>query len=120
MKPLPVFTKEGLTLKVDAFKLIQRVLSQQGDESTQKELLSEVIADLKKNGTSLPIITKDCITGSLLRISQKQKEEDEDNQISVTDAFNFPQLQLNVSKNSFERSINIFFNYVRQFIINNH
>ena len=103
MKALPVFTKEGLTLKVDAFKLIQHTLTQQGDEATQKELLATVIEDLKKHGKSLPIVTKTCLIEALTRISEQQKEEEEEIQLTVTDAFNFPQLQLNISKNSFER-----------------
>ena len=94
------------SLRVEALKVLKNALAQQPDEQTRKDLIRTIIEDLKVTSaskTTLHIVTKESIDNTLQNIWREQTKMDDEDAVEVIDAFEFPAIQFNSSKNTYER-----------------
>mmetsp|Transcript_3802 Transcript_3802/g.4715 ORF Transcript_3802/g.4715 Transcript_3802/m.4715 type:complete len:125 (+) Transcript_3802:118-492(+) len=111
MKFIRKFKQEGFSLRVDALKLLQRVLAQQSDAEIQSELIAAVLSDLKvhaKSNNTLCIITEESLSETLQNIQREQTKTEEEEIIQVQNAFDFPSLSFNASRNTFEKCVFVY------------
>lgn len=106
MKVVRNFKQEGFSLRVDALKLLNRVLAQQSDLEIQNELVQAILTELKnvsKVNVVGNVVTKESLNQALENIYKEQTTTEEEQAIKVEDAFSFPILQFNKSKHTFDR-----------------
>ena len=105
-KHIRTFQQEGFSLRVEAMTLLKKVLERQPQEEMRADLVQALLDDLKvhaRSGATHCVVTQEQLQQAVQNLLQKQTEPEEGRALVIENAFEFPRIEFQSSRNTYER-----------------